>query len=189
MGSLLGIMGRAAWIIGLLCYSVIGELDWPVNLNHENIALKFEDYVPYVAKDTVYCDGEHIHKIEPCLGDCGFDYVHTANMTCVYIAYSAICDGEYIHASKECAGTVTGCGRTAKLSDGECEENICNVRNKCQNKLDFVRCDGEFIHKTEPCPGECEDVFLMYLQCCAMENTSARRKSALAPVVLSMATY
>merc|ERR1711892_136340 len=160
MGSLLGIMGRAAWIIGLLCYSVIGELDWPVNLNHENIALKFEDYVPYVAKDTVYCDGEHMHKIEPCLGDCGFDYVHTANMTCVYIAHSAICDGEYIHASEECAGTVTGCGRTAKLSDGECKEYICNVRNKCQNKLDLVRCDGEYIHKTEPCPGECEDGFV-----------------------------
>jgi len=160
MGSLLGIMGRAAWIIGLLCYSVIGQLDWPVNLNHENIGLKFEDYVPYVAKDTVYCDGIHMHKIEPCLGDCGFDYVHTANMTCVYIAHSAICDGEYIHASEECAGKVTGCGRTAKLSDGECEENICNVRNKCQNKLDFVRCDGEYIHKTEPCPGECEDGFM-----------------------------
>merc|ERR1711892_1023341 len=161
MGSLLGIMGRAAWIIGLLCYSVIGQLDWPVNLNHENIALKFEDYVPYVAKDTVYCDGEHIHKIEPCLGDCGFDYVHTANMTCVYIAHSAICDGEYIHASEECAGTVTGCGRTAKLSDGECEENICNVRNKCQNKLDVVRCDEEYIHKTDPCLGECEDGFVL----------------------------
>merc|ERR1712106_650500 len=167
MGSLFGIMGRAAWIIGLLCYSVIGHLDWPVNLNHENIGL----------------------RLKFGLGDCGFDYVHTANMTCVYIAHSAICDGEYIHASEECAGTVTGCGRTAKLSDGECKENICNVRNKCQNKLDVVRCDGEYIHKTEPCLGECEDVFLMYLQCCAMENTSARRKSALAPVVLSMATY
>merc|ERR1711892_39357 len=159
MGSLLGIMGRAAWIIGLLCYSVIGQLDWPVNLNHENIALKFEDYVPYVAEDTVYCDGEHIHKTEPCLGDCGFDYVHTANMTCVYIAHSAICDGEYIHASEECAGTVTGCGRTAKLSDGECEENFCNVRNKCQNKLDVVRCDGEYIREEDECPGSCSEEY------------------------------
>merc|ERR1711892_1462635 len=152
--------GRAPWIIGLLVYSVNGQLDWAVTLNLDNIGLKFEDSVPYVGEDTVPCDGKNIHKTESCLGECGFDYVHTANMTCVYIALSAICDGAYIHASEECAGTVTGCGRTAKLSDGECEENICNVRNKCQNKLDVVRCNGEYIHKTEPCLGECEDGFV-----------------------------